>query len=90
GSSGAAGAAGDARGGAGGRAGAGGAPGCGSGPACPVGSLCGNNGACYCTSGTRGFCGTPSCIDLLTSPDHCGSCGIKCEAGHACAGGACR
>ena len=34
-------------------------------------------------------CGGTACIDLATDPNHCGTCGVACPAGSACAGGQC-
>jgi hypothetical protein len=42
----------------------------------------------HCTDGLT-WCGGTSCIDLLTTNEHCGDCDAPCGAGETCVGGGC-
>jgi hypothetical protein len=56
---------------------------------CHVGSHydCSTSG-CYCDSpGTHYCAGAGTCVDLLTDPNNCGSCGATCPAGYSCQNG---
>lgn len=35
-------------------------------------------------------CGHGACVDYLSDPHNCGSCGMQCDAGEACVGGHCQ
>jgi hypothetical protein len=50
------------------------------------GTVC-SQGACACPTAGESWCEPDVCVDLETSPDHCGQCGHPCFG--ACAGGAC-
>ncbi len=57
---------------------------CGS---CPSERMCNASGACVCTSGTD--CGG-ACVDTMTDPNNCGSCGTRCRGStRFCVGGTC-
>ena len=47
----------------------------------------GGNGAASCAGETQ--CGD-QCVDVLTDPANCGSCGIPCSAGQSCQNGICQ
>ena len=65
------------------------AGGCGDcGMACPGGLCQGNSCVTACPTGTM-MCGT-ACVDLQTSPLHCGSCDHACMANEVCVAGNCR
>ena len=57
-----------------------------NGRCCPKNARC-KNGRCRCK---RGFtkCNR-KCVDLETSVNHCGACGIVCAAGESCVAGTC-
>lgn len=41
-----------------------------------------------CAGGTP-FCCSPTCVDRSSDPNNCGHCGVVCQAGQVCVGGAC-
>ncbi len=55
---------------------------------CPGGKICSGN-TCIppCEGGLVACAG--ECVNLQSSPEHCGACGNDCLAGRSCAGGAC-
>ncbi len=55
-------------------------------PACAPGQNCINN-ACVCPAATT-LCAN-ACVDVATTPAHCGACGNACGAGKLCQAGAC-
>jgi hypothetical protein len=50
--------------------------------------VCSCNGAAACMEG-RACCGTMGCLDVLSDPENCGDCGVRCAAGEECLGGSC-
>lgn len=55
-------------------------------PQCVGGQLC-HGGTCACPAGQE-FCGN-MCVDLQSTPQHCGACGKMCTPGQLCQAGQC-
>ena len=68
---------------------------------CPV-DPAGDSGRGFCVDEKQESCCTaplskcqdsllfnPVCVDLMTDPQHCGSCSTQCQTGYACADGVC-
>lgn len=54
----------------------------------PSGFIC-QEGECACIVGLVECGDPPVCVDVMTDPEHCGTCGTQCPAGDVCVNGAC-
>ena len=47
------------------------------------------NGVCQCQAGEPCVCPGVGCVDPMTDPNNCGTCGMTCDATSTCNGGKC-